>query len=505
MLFFLAGLKPKTLHFVIIPDAASQVGGADEEAYFAKLDKLLQLLRSKAKPNNQGSLTLDYIKQTDLRMSTDGSPEILHTGSTVRNNSRTVTKLWLPTPGAEASKWVTLCTDKRVRTNRVFHFDFYWIACDSWLMEELVGTLFIRCKNWGLRMAQTPEYFHTPVVQVHPYRCQPYVLFSDRYEKDPMVAHSKAAYIQRHFFEVSDSEWIRDTDQSSEWVTAAFIDAKKKLELLLNTNAPSNTSSSSTPNSSLVKSQSQSALSAAVAAEKAAGNLPTTPQQGSNVTSTAVLSPAKRIDSELTDQNSQVVTPKTIPLAAVDGTVLSPSKSIPNTKVEPPDAVALAVPALIGSDTQHSSTPPIMQATQSPMLRGSLGSFAFLRGTGKKHTGVATLNIPERKPTSFMPNQSKELSKASENKLNFMSKHDTQYLHRNGHSCVRFAPNGFVWMFSMGSKVSDLPANTDKEKAQIAEKIRDFFDRCKTVDVCVDILYDLIDDVCIHATDMTTK
>lgn len=513
-------MKPKTLHFVIIPEAAAQTGEAEEEAYFAKLDKLIQLLRSKAKTQSHSSLVLEYMKKSDPHFSADGSPDTPLVSSTGGSNgssssggsNKAVTKLWLPTPGVEASKCITLCTDKRARSDRVFHFDFYWIACDSWLMEELIGTLFIRCKNWGLRMAQTPEYFHAPIMQIHPYRCQPYFQFSNRFERDPMVALSKVAYIQKHCFEAVDSEWIRDADQVTEWVTSAFIDAKKKLSQLLNVDNSSTTTattpasaststSGSTTASAMKKSNSQSALSVAVAAEIAAGNLQssssnvTTPVNSSDhATSKVAMSPVNTVNGLQSNDSAtrQITNTATAISATTDVLVLSPVKS-------PKAAVAVVQPSSPALHSESIRTPVSQQqsqmTSQSQLIRGGL-SFNLFRGATKKYTGVSTLNIPERKSTGYMPNQSKDSFKTTENKLNFMSKNETQYFHRNGHSCVRFGPNSFVWMFSIGGKISDLSTNVDKEKVLVSEKMRQFFDRCKTVDVCVDILYDLIDSVC---------
>ena len=66
-----------------------------------------------------------------------------------------------------------------------------------------------------------------------------------------------------------------------------------------------------------------------------------------------------------------------------------------------------------------------------------------------------------------------------------------QYIHRSGNICIRFAPNGFVWVINLTTH--------EKDKINIYNNYILFIKFVESVDICMDIVDDLINDVLIHS------
>ena len=67
-----------------------------------------------------------------------------------------------------------------------------------------------------------------------------------------------------------------------------------------------------------------------------------------------------------------------------------------------------------------------------------------------------------------------------------------QYIHRSGNICIRFAPNGFVWVINL--------TTLEKDKINIYNNYILFIKFVESVDICMDIVDDLINDVLIHSS-----
>ena len=67
-----------------------------------------------------------------------------------------------------------------------------------------------------------------------------------------------------------------------------------------------------------------------------------------------------------------------------------------------------------------------------------------------------------------------------------------QYIHRSGNICIRFAPNGFVWVINLSTH--------EKEKINVYNNYILFIKFVESVDICMDIVDDLINDVFIHSS-----
>ena len=130
-------------------------------------------------------------------------------------------KLWLPNTSDTNCKWIILRIDTNIYSNICIHFDLFWIACDSWLIEEFINTLYIRCRSWNLKCISIPEIYVTSSLYIHPYRPQQYILFSEQYMKHNSnsinICDYKQEYIIKYYFNSSafKNEWIRDHDQKT--------------------------------------------------------------------------------------------------------------------------------------------------------------------------------------------------------------------------------------------------------------------------------------------------
>ena len=272
-------VKPKRLRFAIIPDL-NILGGIDEVNYYTKIDKLIQFIKSKVR-NTKPVATTDTTSTKnnttsggngdagggggvessgdhnsdfyDIFASSEFKFKKIHTDTltsppttTTDNNTTTNTtpptttatnittttttstaiksyhyKLWLPNTSDTNSKWIILRIDTNIYSNICIHFDLFWIACDSWLIEEFINTLYIRCRSWNLRCLQIPEIYVTSSLYIHPYRPQQYILLSNQYMKHTSnninICDYKQEYIIKYYFNSSSykNEWIRDHDQKT--------------------------------------------------------------------------------------------------------------------------------------------------------------------------------------------------------------------------------------------------------------------------------------------------
>ena len=155
---------------------------------------------------------------------TTATPPLPTATSTANTNTNTAVKsyhfkLWLPNTSDTNSKWIILRIDTNIYSNICIHFDLFWIACDSWLIEEFINTLYIRCRSWNLKCIQIPEVYVTSSLYIHPYRPQQYILLSNQYMKynNINICDYKQEYIIKYYLNSNryKNEWIRDHDQKT--------------------------------------------------------------------------------------------------------------------------------------------------------------------------------------------------------------------------------------------------------------------------------------------------
>jgi hypothetical protein len=219
-------IKPKRLRFSLIPELISDADADEEAAYFAKFEKLVQYLKSKARNKNLLDIKVDKAKNPGediaAAVPTTQSNNIKHTTNIIR--------LWLPSPAQESTNWITLRYDNSASIHRVYHLEVHWVACEAFLVDEFVNTLFIRCRNWQLRLVQIPEYFVTANLNIHPYRSQPFFSLQSSL---PSVVKSKYAplvnFIESDYFVGQPNEWLEDNKQLTNWSELGLNDPKTEL------------------------------------------------------------------------------------------------------------------------------------------------------------------------------------------------------------------------------------------------------------------------------------
>ena len=239
--------------------------------YYSKVDKLLQFFKSKVRTKVMNTTCIhDKIGHNsdhyDMFLSTEFEFAKLHSTSNKDNNnyekyninSTSVRsyhfKIYLPNASDTNSKWIILRVDNTIYSNKCLHFDLYWIACDSWLIDEFINTLYIRCRSWNLRCIQIPEVFVAPNLYIHPYRPQQYILLSNQYHKhhNTDISICKQEYMVKYYFECINTEWIRDHDQKTDFSTVPIFakisqkQAEIKAELDRKANGTISTSNSTT-------------------------------------------------------------------------------------------------------------------------------------------------------------------------------------------------------------------------------------------------------------------
>ena len=123
-----------------------------------------------------------------------------------------INTLWLRDKNTSQPRWIYFKHDELIKPGRVFHMSFHWMACDSWLTEELVTLLFRRSTSFSIRVVQASEFFYTTNLQLNPFRAQPliFVTIPTTYlSLNPAAVYSPVAtVIERLYFlqapEVSD-------------------------------------------------------------------------------------------------------------------------------------------------------------------------------------------------------------------------------------------------------------------------------------------------------------
>jgi hypothetical protein len=409
------------LRFIVIPDPATS--STEEDSYFAKLDKLIQFLRTKIRNENK-DFNVEYIKSFDVK-NDDVNTSQRNIGSYNKSN---LTKIWLPSPNQDNVQWVVLQLDGIAKINFIFHFEVYWIACDSWLMEELVTAIFIRCKGWGLRVTQIPEFYRSSNLQVHPYRCQPQMLFSDRYKENRKILSWKHNIIQTYILDKVDTsfpagQWIRDQDQHTDWDTLAAFAAVR----------------------TYIKTQ-----TATEASEQALANA----DRSYHLNAGTEMTIDRQISMESTTSNVSNVT------------------SITHSS---------------GSVTTGSPTKEKFTLTRIPLFSSALSlSLQAFRTTPaspdiRKRLLPGNMKIPQAKKADHVTLRPRTSgSRASR---------DVQYVHRSGFLGVRLAPNGLVCLMNPSSKTSD---TSPLDRSAIVLKLQEFFRSCESIDVCVDVVDEIV-------------
>jgi hypothetical protein len=135
-----------------------------------------------------------------------------------RQTSRecSIAKLMMRGPQHANPNWIHLRYDRNLYGFKAFHIELHWKVCDSWLVDDFVSLMYRRCSKWSLRLCQTPEYFATSNLSVHPFKALPYIQLPDYQYKVPIQHSSPMRLLERCLFGRSQG-WLFDSEQATEW------------------------------------------------------------------------------------------------------------------------------------------------------------------------------------------------------------------------------------------------------------------------------------------------
>ena len=144
-----ADFNQKRIRFAITPTISTE--GLDVSAYMEKMTKLQAFLRPYIVP-------ADVSKLNSISHSEDMA--------TYSRSSMHIMKIYLRGPKHPNPKWVYLHVDSCYNEKYVFHVEIFWLACDSWLVDEMITKMNRRASGFGLRVIQITEVFHNKTINV---------------------------------------------------------------------------------------------------------------------------------------------------------------------------------------------------------------------------------------------------------------------------------------------------------------------------------------------------
>lgn len=210
------GKKPRNLAYVIIPPSCMKTE-AEVDEYFGRIDQLIEFLNK-----NVGQEPMTVIKERSLFPTSDVDGDAYNYIASLwhRQASREVgvMRRYLRGPKHDNPNWVYVKYDKCLYTFKAFHFSLEWFVCDSWGVDDFVNTLYRRSSKLGLRMCQTPGYYASHDLNIHPFRPIPYVQVPPTSVPINPVHSSPTRVVERLFFSQTKGEWIFDSERNTDWI-----------------------------------------------------------------------------------------------------------------------------------------------------------------------------------------------------------------------------------------------------------------------------------------------
>ena len=65
--------------------------------------------------------------------------------------------------------WLNVVCDSTLDSFKAYHIEFQWLACEGVRVKELAHSLYRRASQFGLRIAQVPEYARSSNLYIHPF------------------------------------------------------------------------------------------------------------------------------------------------------------------------------------------------------------------------------------------------------------------------------------------------------------------------------------------------
>lgn len=426
------GKKPRNLAYVIIPPSCMK-SEAEVDEYFGRIDQLLEFLNK-----NVGEEPMSVNKERSLFPTCENDAEFHNYNASLwhRQASRemAVMRRYLRGPKHENPNWVYIKYDKNIYTFKAFHFHLEWFVCDSWEVNDFVNTIYRRSSKLGLRMCQTPGYFSSHDLNIHPFRPIPYVQVPSPSAPIHPLHSSPMRVVERLFFAQDKGEWIFDSERNTDWIGLGLpfpnyaerdrdiVQGEAELNQVKASHvsqlqqlaAQSATANSGVPDATAVSSSSSTAAAAAgVTATK----------------STGISDLFARFFRSRRDEDGQQHHPS------------HPVESVSSAGNTPLTTSTLShTVATVDSTTSSSSTSHHML----PMSTAAVGTVMLPASSGMSGTSYPRL----------------------------MSKRfDRQYIHCHGLATVRVGGQGFLWLPSASAKVSDLNTPLDEKNAQARQKL----------------------------------
>ena len=186
----------KSLRFTIIPDLAYSADLL--KSYLEKIEKLSNFFSK-------------YCDETvRIRVDVEAFEKLMTEETTARQSEQSfkarqvINTLWLRDKNTPQPRWIYFKHEELIKPGRVFHMSLHWMACDSWLTEELVTLLFRRSTSISIRVVQTSEFFYTDNLQLNPFRAQPLICVTaptTYLSLDPAAVYAPVAtVIERLYF-----------------------------------------------------------------------------------------------------------------------------------------------------------------------------------------------------------------------------------------------------------------------------------------------------------------
>jgi hypothetical protein len=120
------------------------------------------------------------------------------TPSFTSNSSSLSSAVALPANESNGRNWIYFKYDRNLYSYKIFHIEIQWFVCDSWLIDDFVTLLYRRCGGFELR-CQTPSYFNSDNLNIHPFRPAPYIYLSNpaptAYHRLPLAPASSSTII----------------------------------------------------------------------------------------------------------------------------------------------------------------------------------------------------------------------------------------------------------------------------------------------------------------------
>lgn len=197
-------VKYRRLRFAIIPEPITNTAAEDD--YIAKFQKFQSFINSKAQ------------KYWELKV------KILR--AFPEDSTTATASPWghVPTDRVKVSlrdqhmpnvpSWLYVQCDATMHPLRVYHFELHWVCCNSWVVDDFVSTIHRRGGQFGLRIAQVPEYSRASNLSVHPFIAQPYLAI------DGYAARIAESYLLSRF------DFVIDDERRTDWAEFGVEETK---------------------------------------------------------------------------------------------------------------------------------------------------------------------------------------------------------------------------------------------------------------------------------------